>query len=477
MMNMIKKNKFIMIVNNDKLYLAISNRKSCGAIVGTVPFNSVSVSDDFTYTVPVQAKNAQNVMLIVPDYFIGNSIYPFTSEKKSIAEAFIQRKLSESFPHSPEMINFINYTYARTGPNAGNLYAFYLQDPVFFQFYQWLTQAGIRPDRITIPAFIWQHMLGKVVKEASGSNLCLIHTLSMESHLYFFVQGNFLFSRSIKFPESVHSDGEKLDSLAYEINQSIYLFSQKVKSEINHFYLVSSIEAGMGKLNEKGLSERMEKNVQRIDISRPKGQPPEEGDDPLSGPLAAFSWQDLESEKILAISHRKVALEKAWDPVQRVGMIIGILVLLLLAGETFYLTLWPGSTFLSETASLKKNITINRQNITQYNEFLDTVMNERQQPDPASIFSGVMLSLPENVTIQELVFNLESPFQIVIKGNVKADSPEMLKSTLSKMVEDLTRNLKPVRSPSMSDINFDMEKSDSTPIFSGYRFNMQVELK
>jgi hypothetical protein len=474
---MIKRNKLIMLVNNDKLYLVISNQKSCGNVIGTIPFNMTSVFDDFSYTIPVQVKKAQSNMLILPDYFFGNTLYPFTSEKRSIAEAFIQRKLSESFPTSPEMLNFFNYTYTRTRQDAGSLYAFFLQDPAFFKLYQWLIHAGIQPDRIITPAFIWQHMLGKNVKGALDRNLCLIHTLLTESHLYFFVHGNFLFSRSIKFPESVVDDSEKLDSLVYEITQSIYLFSQKVKSEINGFYLVSSVEAGLKKIDEKGLSERMEKDVQRIDIDRKEGRHSEEADNPLSGPLAAFSWHDLESEKILAISHRKVALGKAWDPVQRVGMITGLLVLLLLGSETFYLNSRNNNKFLSETLPIAKDIIINRQIIMQYNELLDTVMNERQHPDPASLFAGVILSLPENVTIRELAFNLESPFQIIIKGSVEADSPELLKSALSKMVEALIRYLKPVRSPSMSDISFDMGKGDSESSSPGYRFNMQVDLK
>lgn len=467
---MIKKNKLIIIAHNDQLHLTFSGRKGPGKVIGVIPFSMTSSSDDFSYTIPAQAKKVAKKLLILPNYFIGNTTYPFASGKRSIAEAFIRRKLAESFPATPEMTDFFNYTYLKAGQDPGSLYTYYLQDPVALRPYRWLTDAGIRPDRITTPALIWQHKIGKLIEGASGGSLCLIHTLPAESHLYFFVQGNFLFSRSIKFPESVVSDSGKLDSLAYEISQSLHLFSQKVKSEINRFYLVSSIN-----IDDKGLSGRIGKDVQRIDTDQEEDRQSE--DDPMSGPLAAFSWSDLDAEKIPAISHRKVAAEKAWYPVQRTGIITGMFLFLLLCGETFYLNLWSRSNLLSESSSVTKGMTINRQIIEKYNEHLDMVINERQHPDPAGILAGVMLSLPENVTIQELEFNIESPFQVIIKGNVKTDSPEILKSALSSMVEGLTHNLKPVRPPSMSDISLDMEKSALVSGSTGYSFHIQVDLK
>ncbi|RPI80100.1 MAG: hypothetical protein EHM45_00210 [Desulfobacteraceae bacterium] len=473
----IKKIKLIMIVNNDKLYLVISNQKNDSTIIGTIPFNRTSVFDDFSCSIPVQAKKAQSNILILPDYFLGNILYPFTSEKRSLAEAFLQRKLSESFPANPEIINFFNYTYTRSRQDAGSLYAFFIQDPVFFKFYQWLLHVGIQPDRITTPALIWQHLLGKRVKGSLDGNLCLIHTLFNESYLYFFVHGDFLFSRSIAFPESIADAKEKIDSLVYEITQSIYLFSQKVRSEVNEFYLVSSVGADLKTIDEKQLSERMEKNVQRIDIDQKENPCPAEADNPLTGPLAAFAWHDLESDKVSSISHRKVALGKAWNPVQRVGILTGLLVLLLLGSETFYLTFWKNNPFITETHRIADDMATNRNSIRQYNELLDTIMTERQRPNPSALFAGVIRSLPEKTTIQELEFNFESPFQIVIKGTVQTDNPGQLKATLSKMLDDLTRYLKPVRSPLMNDINFDRGQVNSASDSPGYRFYIQVDLK
>ncbi len=467
-----KKNKLIIIFYNHQLLMILYGRKEKnGKIIGIIPFSETSSTDDLSVSIPAEAKKLKEIILVLPDYVAGNSIYPFTSGKRSIAEPFIRRKLAESFPASPDMSDFFNYSYFKTGRDPGSLYAYYLKEPLAFSLYNRLTEAGLRPDRITTPAYIWQDNIGKLSDAEPGGSFCLIHPLPAESYLYFYVNGNFLFSRSIMLPESSEGKNEKLDALAFEISQSLYLFSQKVKSEISRFYIVPSAN-----IDETGLSEKIGKNIRRIGTDREEGRDAD-NKNPMPGPLAAFSRADIDSATMPAISHRMVVMEKFWHTVQLTGIITGIITLMLLCAETAYFSYWSHRNILPKAASMSKDISDNRRIVGHYNEMLDIVMNDRQRPDPAEILFGIALSLPENVTVRELLFNLESPSQVTIRGIVSADGPDQIKSTLSAMVEGLARNLNPSRPPVMGDIGFDMDGIAGDPTLQSYKFHIKVDMK
>ncbi len=469
---MSKKNKLIIIFFNHQLLLILyGGKEDSGKIIGIIPFSETSSTDDLSVSIPAEAKKPKEIILVLPDYVTGNSIYPFASGKRSIVEPFIRRTLAESFPASPDISDFFNYSYFKTGRDPGSLYAFYLKEPLVFNLYNRLSEAGLRPDRITTPAYIWQDKIGKPSDAEPGGSFCLIHALPAESYLYFYANGNFLFSRSIILPESSEGKNEKLDALAFEISQSLYLFSQKVKSEISRFYLVPCEN-----IDEMGLSERVGKNIRRLGAYREEGRDAD-NKNPMPGPLAAFSRANIDSATIPAISHRMVVMEKFWHTVQLTGIITGVFTLMLLCAETAYFSYWSHRNILPKTASLAKNITDNRRTVGHYNEMLDLVVNERQRPDPANILAGIALSLPENVTVRELLLNLESPSQVVINGIVRADDPDRLKSTLSELVEGLTRNLNPGRPPVIGDIGFDMEGSAGDPALQGYKFHIKVDMK
>ncbi|RPH49679.1 MAG: hypothetical protein EHM85_13010 [Desulfobacteraceae bacterium] len=468
---MSKKNKLIIIFYNHQLLLFLYNRKENGKIVGIIPFPDALSTDGLSISIPAEAKKLKEIILVLPDYVAGNSIYPFTSEKRSIAEPFIRRKLTETFPASPDISEFFNFSNFKTAMEPASIYAFYLKESIAFLVYNRLSEAGLRPDRITTPGYIWQDKIAKNADHESGKSFCIIHPLVDECQLYFYVNGNFLFSRTIKLPGPSEGNKEKLDALAFEISQSLYLFSQKVKSEISTFYIVPSTD-----IDEKGLSEKIGKNIQSI-VTDSKEILTAGNKNLMPGPFSAFSLADIDSTTIPAISHRAVVMEKFWHTVQLTGIITGVLTLILLCAETAYFSYWSNRNILPKTASMSKDINDNRMIVGHYNEMLDLVMNERERPDPADIIAGIALSLPEKVTARELLFNLDAPSQVVIKGIVRADGPDSIKLTLSEMVEGLTLNLKPNRPPVIGDIGFDMEGSAVDQLIQGYKFHIKVDMK
>lgn len=459
-------NKLIIIAHNSELQFVLYGRKDTdGRVIGTIPIKEEYLPDEFSGNIPEQAKKIKNPLLVMPDYVAGIETYPFTTGKKSIVSAFIKRKLSESFPAVLDVTDFYNYTYSKSGQSAGSVYAFFLHDPLAFDLYKQLKNADICPDRVTVPAFIWQHKINKMMDNVSFENFCLIHALPEECYLYFFTNGNYLFSRSIMLPESEEAGSEKLEILSFEISQSLRLFSQKAKSEIQKFFFVSSTH-----INETELSERLGKDIVRIESDR-------KGNDFLPPPLSAFALADIDHKAVPAISHCLVVMEKAWHSVIRAGIITGVLLIFLLGFEAFFLNYLSKSNSKSVVSGLSNDMMANRQVIEEYNNTVDLITNEMQRPDPASILGGIALSLPETVTMEELTFNLEPPFQVVMKGQVKTDDPDGIKPVLSAMVDSLTRNIKLTRPAVLGDINFDIEQGGDDFRTSGYKFQIQLDLK
>lgn len=461
-----------MIEHNRELLLILYGRKEPdGRLICSIPVQDDYSPEELLKIVPDEAKKIKNPLLIMPDYVAGNETYPFATGKKSIASAFIRRKLSESFPSVPDAADFYNYTYLKSGQSAGSIYAFYLHDPLVFSLYKNLQNAGLRPDRISIPAYIWQYKINKLIDGASAENYCLIHLLPEESYLYFFVNGNYLFSRSIMLPGSEEIDRGKLDVLAFEISQSLRLFSQKAKSEVNRFFFVSSTQ-----IKETGLSERLGKNIVRIETDRKEAFKTKE-EDFLPAPLSAFSLSDIDQKMAPNISHRFVVTEKAWHSAIRTGIITGVLLIILLGFEAFYLNYLSAGYSMTGMGALSNDMTTKSLLVGKYNDTLDLIQNEMQRPDTASILGGIALSLPESVGLQELTLNLESPFQVVLKGQVRAEDPGVIKTALSSLAGGLTRNLKLSKPAVIGDVGVDMEQGGGGAGTGGYKFHIQLGLK
>ncbi len=467
-----KNNKLMITVHDSELKFILYGRKeSNGKLIGSLPVKDDYSPEEFSSIIPDEAKKIKNPLLVMPDYVSGNETYPFTTGKKSIASAFIKRKLLESFPSATDAADFYNYTYFKSGQQSGSLYAFYLHDPLAFNLYNNLKDAGMRPERITVPAFIWQHKICKLFEEASSENICLIHALPEECYLYFFVNGNYLFSRSIMLPGSEEAGSEKLNILAFEISQSLRLFSQKAKSEVNRFFLVSS-----AKMKESDLSEKIGKNIIRLDNDRKEIIEATE-EDFMPAPLSVFSLSDIDQKTAPAISHRLVMTEKAWHSVIRTGIITGALLVFLLGLETFYLNYISGGYSSPGKAALSNDMTTRRQVIGKCNDILDLIINEKQRPDPASILGGIAVSLPKSIAPEELTFNLESPYQVVINGRVRTDDPSGIRPDLLAMVESLSRNLRLSKPAAIGDIVFDTKQGGDDTGSAGYKFHIMLDLK
>ncbi len=218
-----------------------------------------------------------------PDYWFGNSTYKFQSRKKSLAEAYVTRKLQEQFPDQPEIGDFFELTFYLREKSEKWVYAFFLQDPHFFQLYRKLALLNLQPHHITCPALIWQEKIRQSIPDFDKGGKGFVQLLAGIGLLYFYSEGLFLFSRSIPLPEGPSVVDEKYASIVHEVNQSLYLFSQKTKSEIDKLYLVAGEND-----SRSALSAAFDRDVQDLnhilaDASAPATLGRRAGNDWISG--------------------------------------------------------------------------------------------------------------------------------------------------------------------------------------------------
>ena len=346
------------------------------------------------------------------------------------------------------------------------MYAFFLQDPNFFRLYQALCELNLAPQRITSPAYLWVPRFREEVSEFDTGGKCFIQQLPDVYHLYFFFEGNFLFSRSIPLTD-IHGDvSDKLQTITYELNQSLYLFSQRAKSEVDKLYLLACESEGIQELSDALGREIIELKSTAEDPQT--WHSPKEPSDPQTH-LPSIHLRS--QPDYLFLSHRKLQKELEWKSVQTVGMVIGLLLILLMGLESIFLHKYSyqhSDTFINATGIVAGDVS---EQIRLYNQALDVLIAEVDRPSPQDVLAKVAKSLPYDVRLLDIVLETESDPSIYIKGVVKGVEPEHLKGSLTALIVALNKNLKLRRALAMPDIDLepDMNKQN-------YFFKFKAEL-
>jgi len=135
-MRLKKPNKLITIVDNGQLLFVQVDRRGKKKAVDSVKLADLLLENSDSDPVPFSTKNRINKLLIVPDYWFGNDIYKFQSTKKSLVDAFIERKLLAQFPQLSEIKHFFDSISYQRAKKERWLYAYFLQDSQFFELYR-----------------------------------------------------------------------------------------------------------------------------------------------------------------------------------------------------------------------------------------------------------------------------------------------------------------------------------------------------
>lgn len=424
------------------------------------------LEDDFTLSsIPAVVRARKNGLLVIPDYWIGQTRLMLPSKKRSVVEAFVERKLATEHPELPDIGLFYHYTLSKKPSESGNIYAFFFQEPLSYQLYQRLTLFDMAPFDITIPAYVWAKKLEKMHPELVNAGGGLIQKLSSASYLYFYHKGQFLFSRNIKFSDSPGEGTEALDALTYEINQSFYLFSQKEKAELEHIFIHSS-----RKEDAAELAESLGREVHFLDADDASIQ---ELSDAL-GPCSVFTPSDLSpSSNYLAIVQKDHARAREWRPVQMAGAIVGILLFLLLGGEyLFLLKLSKHDPGVQHTGIMAGQSS--REIIAQYDETLDLILEETRRPSSRKTMIDLARCLPENVRIKDLKLSVVGTPNLSLTCVVRAKDMADFRSALSSLLENLGNTF--TTSPRLEKRDIELGEVMSKQDYTEYPIQFELRL-
>lgn len=466
-----KKDKQITVFNNEKISFVIYDNNNLSVIDSHSIDNFLS--DSFKIKdINDEARSRINSLLIVPDYWFGNNTYVFQSKKKSLVEDFIKRKLTSEHSDLPYIKYFFDYISYETEQKEQKIYVYFLQEPEFFSLHKKLVEFELNPRRITTPALLWEQKLKKNIPDFHEGGKAFAHLLSSECFLYFFLQGRFLFSRSINLPASRDELSEKLTTLTYEINQSIHLFSQKAKADIDQFLLLSSSEKDSQELSK--LIGRDIKELSSLDADlKAVTKLPESVDF-----ISPFSVADIgHSSKYPYLSHRLLKQELDWKPVQVAGTVIGLILILLLSVESFILWKWHKSvnSWISESSMMAE---IDPQQIIQeYNDALDMFIGETERISIKENLIKIVKSLPDNVFIEGIVIDVDTNPSVNLKGVIRATEPDRFKYYLSILLNRLHEHIQGSRSVRMQDVDFEVNEASETGLeYQNYSFKFKFNL-
>lgn len=464
------KNKYLTVVNNNQLYIITFNYHSNLEVLNEITLDQLLGESHEFRRILKDMKNRVNSLLIVPDYWVGNNFYKLQSRKASIADAFIVRKLQDEYPDLPDIKYFFEKDLYQTEESERWLYVCFFNEPRFYELYENFSQFDFPPHRITSPAFLWERKLKKNISDFDKGGKGFIHISEKECHLYFFSRGHFLFSRSIELAASQAELADIFTLLTFEIEQSLRLISQKTRAGIDDIYISSLRERDAQALSDmlgrpiKELQSLLNESTNYINMVE------------QIGPAGFFEPIDfVASKNQLSFSHKVLRKEMEWKPIQKTGIAIGLLLVILLCTEAFFIRGWSKSNPFLNTNNRMTDIR-QQETINEYNQAIDSLLREMERISPVQIIVRIIKSLPENISIKEINIDLETNPGLDFTGLVTASGPEQFKEFLSVLLTGLGENFKPRLPLTLKDINFEIEntlpESSKTVYFIKFRLDL-----
>lgn len=471
-MNLFKQQPtFITVLNNDELFFVELNPEKQYKILESIPLNlflgdtiSMKNAKD-AYQLAGNLRDKENKLLIIPSYWISNTSYPFQSSKASLIETFIERKLHSEHPNLPDLPKFFKYNAYQSEKEGKMLHVSYYQDPSFFKLYYKLSELGLTPHKITSGPFLCEHEIKNKISDFNNGGKGIIHFSEQSCYLFFYSQGNFLFERDILLPDQESAPEERARTLTYEINQSLYLFSQKTKSDLNEFYFMSSSKEDISATTEAigvNINNMSDLMLEQEHVDRDLAQ--------SLGSLPFFKFKDFHtSTQLPHIPHLKRTREMMWKPVQRAGLAIGIFLLCLIFIEGAYI--WNRTNQLNNRVKKSRAMESNEK-IEQYNEAIDLLLQDSKRKSPAQIISGIINSLPDQYQPKEIYLDLEQNPSFTFSSTVLIDDIDSFRSSLSDFVSKTNKHLPLKKEMGIQDIEF---KKDSTSNNLNENYSIQVK--
>lgn len=461
-----KKKKLYTLISNARIVFAEPTPRG-----GLKTVVSLDLDDFLHGAVAAQVGNQlggyENASLIVPDFWVGVKPFLISSNKRSVVELFVKRKLKAEAPDIPEVEHFFDYIRFRDDQGREGVQVYHLLEALFAQLYRRLVDCGLRPGRVTTPGLLWEGKLGGRITDFAAAGIFLVNVVGAECFFYFFHRGRYLFSRDISFSEHLPAE-DRLDALSFEIDQSRFLFAQKAKAEIDRIYLVSSGKSGV---EARALAARLGKTTEDLDVESwaDAARVPEE-----LNALLHFSDDELSaSGRFINLAHRQVRQELEWQPVQNAGLAVGFLLLLLLLGQALYLQWWPAEEWQAQVARQQAE---QRQTLRKFNADLELLMQEDRRPRVTDAIARLARALPESIRLEQFTIAVEPAPLLSLDGQVRVASAERLPEVLALLEENLKTHFPGSAPPNPAGIEIDSIEETDASRFGSYRIKLRFNL-
>jgi len=400
-------------------------------------------------------KGFRNTLSVVAESLIAKTTYEINTKKQSVIDHYIQRKLGRLHPDLPDIKNFFSSILGKNGSTGETVYAYYMLSPESYQVYQRLEALGQAPERITTPAYLWQKKLNGLMPDFEKMAVGLICIIEQDAYIYFYFKGFFLFSRNIRLPENQSDDQVLWSSLNYEINQSLYLFSQKTKTQPDNLFLISSNDAAVSYLSEH--MDRKLKNIkkargiiadvpQRLRMLGTAGY--------LGGERKDFS-RDL-----LSVSHRIEQTVRQWKPVQMAGIYVGILLFIMLSAGNVFLHRLDHMVPLQQGKIVSIG-SASREILEQYTASVDTIMQEVKNPAAGPVLYEIVNALPAGMWLKTVSIQVDAPPGVKLLCLIQTQNMQTLDAVITRFLQGLGKTFAGARTIRKQDIRIEAEESDS----------------
>ena len=462
-----QKTKTIIAVHNDEVCWIENSAAGRSRQVYLQPLDQVLSNENASLEMPDWLKGHHKTLCIIPDHWFGSQSYPFRSTKTSLIEPFLERKLKASHPGHEAIKYFYNYRHIGDDREP-NLDTLFLQDEKSFQLYHVLCRMNHAPQHITSPAFLWEERLRHAESDFDRLGTLLIHLTEKECQLYFYFKGKYQFSRSVMLFET----GDDVDALGFEINQSLYMFSQKAKSDLDRIYMLC--EAPQCRLD---LSEVLGREI--IGLEALTRQHTEEAVAPemvtLIGLLHASRLGS--GMRFFNVMHRQVRQLLEWRPVQWAGIFIGLVLVLGLLGEHVALrNMLAAARHTYQSTQHHAAQTITGPTLSEYPATLDQVLSSARRSLHIGTAHRMPAGFPNRIQLKTLELDLMSQPTMKVTAQVQAQNADQLQDMLGQLIVKMAERFNGARTLSLNDIDISLTHSNGMQSLNRYLISFALEL-
>ena len=462
-----EKHSVLMAVHDEELFWLATDAAGQARCLWRLPLETVMEGRIGTLQLPDTIRGNNKFLCLVPDHWFGMESYPFKSNKPNLIEPFLIRKLSAGHPNQHAIGQFFNYKKAPASDGADNLHVYFLNEEKAYRLNSALRKANLAPLGFTTPAFLWEEILNKASRDFGQAGSLLVHMDHHECRLCFYFNGSYQFSRNVVLP----GEAEKIGAITYEINQSLYLFSQRTKSELKQIYLLSS-DPTSGEALGEALGRDLIDCAALIPADQRDLVIPEVPF--LSGlfPRGQFA----RTASVFSVIHRRVKRQREWKPVQLTGIAVGLLLALLLLGEAFILD-GKQRTAEAERRQLQHQMRASAGMVlADYAQTLEQVMQRIDRPSCGDVVLLTMASLPVNARLKEFDLALTPTPVIKVTALVDAQDTDQLRASLSQLITNLKATFTNMPPLSISDIDVGPAPDDDQQGLPRFTIVFQLEL-